>query len=180
MTIEEFTRQPKGPYLFYIWLWNKRVTTSLGEFEVKFHMTGDRDKNPPDEEMLRRAAELVHYAETCGDYLLDIVYGAYLLAGEDDWLEYSGVPEGLSKEEMPLHLREDRAIVVSRDTDWKEGQIWDSRDGPYESRIHVVPHWDEEHALSLDFRDGQIVSANGEAFLLEDGVLRPQYPEEED
>jgi hypothetical protein len=43
----------------------------------------------------------------------------------------------------------------------------------------VVPLWDEEHALSLDFRDGQIVSANDEAFRLEDGVLRWHYDDEE-
>jgi hypothetical protein len=105
MKTEEFKRQPKGPYESYTWLWDKRVTTSLGEFPVEFHMMGDGDKNPPDEEMLRRAAELVHYAETHGDHLLDLVYGAYRRAGEGDWLEYSGVPEGLAREEILSQLR---------------------------------------------------------------------------
>jgi len=61
-----------------------------------------------------------------------------------------------------------RETVASRHLDWAE---------PYDSAIHLVPLWDEEHALTLGFRDGQIVSANDEPFRLEDGhLLIPDQP----
>lgn len=165
MTISEFQKQPRGPYSFDYWVWHKRVPSPLGDFSVEFQMLGDDDTNPPDEEMLRRASELVRYAATHGDYILDIVFGHYRLAGESDWLDMADVPRGLTRETVSSQVRDDRTLVVSRHLDWDE---------PYASAIHVVPLWDEEHALSLEFRDGQIVSANDEPFRLEDGVFRCQ------
>lgn len=163
MNISEFQKQPRGPYLFDHWVWNKRVRTPLGDFSVELQMLGDNDTNPPDDEMLKRAFELVRYAEAHGDYLLDIVFGYYRLAEESDWLDMADVPSGLSRETVSSQVREDRTLVVSRHLDWNE---------PYNSAIHIVPLWDEEHGLSLEFRDGQIVSANDEPFRLEDGVFR--------
>ena len=165
MTAAEFEKQPRGPYLFDYWRWHKTVPTPLGDFAVEFQMLGDDDTNPPDDEMLRRASELVHYAETHGDYILDIVFGYYRLASESDWLEMAGVPRGLTRETVSSQVREDRTLVVSRHLDWAE---------PYDSVIHVAPLWDEEHALSLEFREGKIFSANDDPFRLEDGVFRCQ------
>jgi hypothetical protein len=163
MTAAEFQKQPRGPYLCDHWVWHRRVPTPLGDFSVELQMLGDDDTNPPDEEMLRRASELVRYAETHGDYILDIVFGYYRLAGESDWLDMAGVPRGLTRETVSSQVRDERTLVVSRHLDWAE---------PYDSAIHVVPLWDEEHALTLEWRDGQIVSANDEPFRLEDGVFR--------
>jgi hypothetical protein len=164
VTIADFERQPRGPYLFDWWLARQRVPTPLGLFSVQFQMLGDDDTNPPDDEMLRRAAELVRYAETHGDFILDIVVGHYLRAAEDcEWLEVCGVPQGLGRDRIADYVREDRILVVSRHLTW---------DQPYSSAIYVVPLWDEEHALSLDFRDGAIVAANDSRFRLEAGVLR--------
>jgi len=165
MTAAEFEKQPRGPYLFDYWRWHKTVPTPLGDFAVEFQMLGDDDTNPPDDEMLRRASELVHYAGTHGDYILDIVFGYYRLASESDWLEMAGVPRGLTRETVSSQVREDRTLVVSRHLDWAE---------PYDSVIHVAPLWDEEHALSLEFREGKIFSANDDPFRLEDGVFRCQ------
>jgi len=61
------------------------------------------------------------------------------------------------------YVRDDRSLVVSLHLDWDE---------PYDIAIHVVPMWDEEHALSLEYRDGTVVSANDSPFRLEAGVLR--------
>jgi hypothetical protein len=164
MTAADFQKQPRGPYAFDFWVCDRRVVTPLGLFTVEFQMLGDDDTNPLDEEMLRRASELVRYAESHGDYLLDIVFGYYLFAAESgDWLEMSGIPRGLTKEAVPSQIREDRTLVVSRHLDWDE---------PYDSSIHVVPLWDEEHALTLEFRDGGIVTANDSPFRIERGVLR--------
>ncbi len=166
MTASEYQKQPRDPDSFSDrWLWQRSVPTPLGDFSVELVMLGDGDTNPPDEEMLRRAAELVRYAETHGDHILDIVYGHYRLAGESGWLEMECVPSGLSRETVLSQVRDDRTLVVTRDLDLDE---------PYDSAIHLVPLWDEEHALSLEFRDGQIVSANDDPFRLEDGVFRWQ------
>ena len=126
-------------------------------------LLGDDDTNPPDEEMLKRAAELVRYAEDHGDYILDVVFGYYLLACESEWIDMADVPRGLTRETVSSQVREDRSLVVSRHLEWKEH---------YASAIHLVPLWDEEHAFDLGFRDGQIVSANDEPFRLENGVFR--------
>ena len=163
MTVSEFQKQPRGPYAFDHWIWDKRVSTPLGDFSVEFQMLGDGDTNPPDDEMLRRASELVRYAEAHGDYILDIVFGYYLLAGESEWLDMAGVPKGLTRQTVSSQVRDDRTLVVSRHLDWDE---------PYDSAIHVVPLWDEEHALTLEFQDGALVSANDLPFRIEDGVFR--------
>lgn len=162
MNISQFQKQPREPYTLDRWFWNQKVQTPLGEFMVEFQMgTGDTD--PPDDEMLKRASELVRYAETHGDYILDIVFGYYLLASESDWLEMSGVPRGLNRQTVISQVRDEGALVVSR---------WAQQENLYESAIYIVPLWDEEHALTLEFQSGQIVSANDSSFKIEDGVLR--------
>lgn len=164
MTITDFEKQPRGPYLFDWWEAQQRIPTPLGPFLVEFQMLGDDDTYPPDEEMLGRANALVAYAEGHGEFILDIVFGHYLLAAEDyGWLDGCGVPRGMTRDRIADYVREDRSLVVARHLSW---------DQPYSSSIHVVPLWDEEHALSLDFSDGTIVAANDAQFRLEAGVLR--------
>jgi hypothetical protein len=142
----------------------QRIATPLGTFSVEFHLLDDDDTNPPDDEMLRRASGLVTYAESHSEFILDIVFGHYLFAAEErDWLEECGIPRGLTRNKIAGYVREDRSLVVARHL--SGGQ-------PYSSSIHVVPLWDEEHALSLEFSDGAIVAANDSQFRLEAGVLR--------
>ncbi len=70
-------------------------------------MLGDGDTNPPDDGMLKRVSELMVYAQSHGEYLLDIVYGHYLLASDDpDWLESCGVPLDLTRDTVAGFLRE--------------------------------------------------------------------------
>ncbi len=165
MTIADFEKQPRGPYLFDWWVGRQRIATPLGLFSVEFHISGDGDTDPPDDEMLRRAAELLSYTESHGEFILDIVFGHYLLAAGacDDWLEDCGIPRGLARSKIADFVREDRTLVVARHLGW---------DQPYSTSINVVPLWDEEHALSLEFHDGAIVAANDSRFRLEAGVLR--------
>jgi hypothetical protein len=162
MTSDEFEKQPRGTYLFDWWVGKRRVSTLLGVFTVEFQM-GVGDTNPPDDAMLTLASELMDYAESHSEYLLDIVFGYYLFAAQDpDWLKVCSVPRGLSRGEVADFLRKDRTLVVSRHLDWEE---------PYDSAIHIVPLWDEEHALTLDFRDCAIVAANDSKFKLKSGVF---------
>jgi|SRR5579859_3652282 len=164
MTAADFEKQPREPYRFDWWVGNKRVQTPLGFFSVELHMLGDADTNPPDDEMLKHASELMRYAEGHGSYILDIVFGSYLFAAEDpEWLEATRIPRGLGRDRIADYVREDRTLVVSRHLDWDE---------LYSSAIHVVPLWDEEHALTLDFRNGAVVAVNDSDFKLEAGVLR--------
>jgi len=160
----DFEKQPRGPYLFDRWVGRQRIATSLGSFSVEFHISNDDDTNPPDDEMLSRATGLLSYTESHSELILDIVFGHYLLAAEKgDWLEGCGVPRGVTRNEIRDYVRDDRSLVVARHLGW---------DRPYSSLIHVVPLWDEEHALSLEFHDGVIVAANDSQFMLEAGVLR--------
>jgi hypothetical protein len=109
MTINDFERQPRGPYVFDWWVGRQRIATPLGLFSVEFQMLGDEDTNPPDQEMLRRASELVSDTENHGNFILSIVLGHYLLAAEDrGWLESCGVPQGLSRDRIPDYVREGR------------------------------------------------------------------------
>jgi hypothetical protein len=164
MTIGDFEKQPRGGYLFDWWVGKQRVATPLGLFSVEFQMLDENDTNLPDNEMLRRTSELVSYTESHGESILEIVHGHYLLAAEDpDWLEDCEVPRGLTRHRIADYVREDRSLVVARHL---------SGEPPYTSSIFVVPLWDEEHALRLDFRDGAIISANDSRFELEAGVLR--------
>lgn len=164
MRVTDFRKQPRGGYAFDYWVWNRQVATPLGSFAVEFQMLGDGDSNPPDEEMIKRASELVKYAGEHGDYILDIVFGYYLYSAErHGWLEMFDIPRDLSRDKISVYVREDRTLVVSRHLDWDE---------PYDSSIHVVPLWDEEHALTLTFRDGAIVEVNDSAFMLAAGALR--------
>jgi hypothetical protein len=167
MTHADFEKQPRGPYLFDRWVAQQRIATPLGLFSVEFQILGDDDTDPPDEEMLRRVTGLVSFTESHGEFILDIVYGhyrQYLLSAENrDGLEGCGVSRDLNRNKIADYVREDRSLVVTRQLGW---------DQPYSSSIHIVPLWDEEHALSLDFRNGAIVAANDSQFRLEAGVLR--------
>jgi hypothetical protein len=164
MIAAEYHKQPRGAYAFDYYVWNGRVETPIGVFTVELQMLGNGDTNPPDEEMFNRASALVKYAEEHGDYILDFIYGYYLFASErPDWLEMFDIPKGLSRDKIAAYVREDRTLVVSRHLDWDE---------PYDSAIHVVPLWDEEHALTLEFRGTAIVTVNDSAFSFEAGVLR--------
>ena len=163
MTVADFEKQPRGLRLFERWIAQQQITTPLGSFSIEFHM-GNDDTDPPDEEMLKRARELVSYTESHGDAILDIVFGHYLLTAEDGyWLEDCHVPRDVTRNRIAEYVRADRSLVVARHV---------GSDQPYSSSIYIVPLWDEEHALSLDFADGEIISANDSRFRLEANIFR--------
>jgi hypothetical protein len=129
-------------------------TKDLREVLLRFEATGDghiqysRIGSPR-----HRLSTINSLAQNKLMRCLAFVYGHYryyLLSAENrDWLEECGVPRDLGRNNIADYVREDRSLVVTRHLGW---------DQPYNGSIHVVPLWDEEHALSLDFRDGAIVS----------------------
>jgi hypothetical protein len=163
LKVSDLEYQDKGPYLFERWAWKHRVQSPLGDFEVTF-TRADGDLREPDHEMLRRGDELIRFVQTHGEYLLDIVYGYYLLAQETEgWLEMADVPRGLTRGQILPYIRDDRTLQVSHSSTTEPG---------YSSALNVVPLWDEEHALPMTFENGRITAVSDSPFKLEAGVLR--------
>jgi hypothetical protein len=140
MNLSEFKKE-RG---CYCWIWKKRVSTPLSKFGVE--LVTD-DQRPPDDEMLKRASELVQYARTHGDFILDIVYDSYLQHAKDKhWLEICEVPAGLTKEKVGKYLTREPKLSVVRP----------GFDVPYESYMFVRPLWDEEHGLDMKYLDNAL------------------------
>lgn len=160
LAIAEFEKLPRGPYLVDRWLAQRQVPTPLGPFTIQLQT---HDTNPPDNEMLARASELIRIVDIRGEQILDVVYGHYLLiAKEGNWLESCGVARGLDRAEIPM-IVDRRLLVVSRHLSWKEH---------YNSVVFVDPPWDTEHKLILGIRDESIATVNDSMFRLESQVLR--------
>jgi hypothetical protein len=154
---EEFVLQKRGPYLFDRWQWKERVPTVLGDLIVE--LTSD-DGKPPDVALADAATELAEFAASNGDLLLDLIYGHYLYAQENNWLDFWGVPHGLRRNRV-LSQVESVELTVRRGSD-----------GRPDAGVYVNPLWEQEHKLFLSFRDGQIVAVNDHAFVLDGEVLR--------
>lgn len=154
-----FVRQDRGPYRFDRWQWPERVPTQLGDLLVEL-TTGDGEP-PPDAAMAAAASELAEFAAANGYLLLDLIYGHYKYAEENDWLSFWRVRRGLSRNSI-LSQVESIELTVRR-----------GNDGLPDAAVFVNPRWDLEHKLDLCYRDGQVVAVNGEPFIMDGEVLRP-------
>ena len=165
MNISEFKKDKS----WSCWTWNQQVNTPLAAFRVELQVDDEDDKKPPDDEMLSRAAALVSYAQSHGDHIFDLVFGSYrrCLQSDPDWLDDFEVPRDLTREAIPQYVR-GCALVVHRQA---------YQDELYGSVVHVVPQWDEEHALDMQFREGGIVTVSEMPFELRDGVLHLECDE---
>ena len=140
MRLEDFDKQGKDE-----WTSKESVSTILGELPVALNIH-DR-AGPPDETMLKLAAELVAFAKAHGDSILDAIYAHYREAEENDNLDVWDVPGDLNREQILSEVQH-VSLSVSRDKDAKK---------PYASYIYVIPNWEEEHALYLRSVDGKLV-----------------------
>jgi hypothetical protein len=154
-----FVLQDRGPYRFDRWQWPERVPTALGNLLVE--LTTSDGEPAPDAAMAEAASELATFAAANGDLMLDLIYGHYRYAEENDWLGFWGVRSGLRRNRV-LSQVESVELTVRR-----------GDDGRPDAAVFVNPRWDPEHKLDLSFRDGQIVAVNGEPFVLDGEVLRP-------
>ena len=159
MHADGFVRQDRGPYRFDRWQWPERLPTTPGDLVVE--LTTCDGEPPPDTAMAAAANELAEFVVSNGDLLLDIIYGHYRYAEENDWLDFWGVRRGLRGNRV-LSEVESVELTVRRDTD-----------GRPDAEVFVNPRWDPEHKLDLSFRDGRIVAVNGESFVMDGEVLRP-------
>lgn len=148
--------EPRGPTRFDRWTTSKKFHTELGQLVVTIKTRADAK---PDDGMLDAANELVTFAETHGSELLDLIYGHYLLAQEEGWLEFWSVPLGLSRSDAVKRLG-----AVALNVNGFSGA---------EAVVFVDPPWDPEHKLSLAVEKGRVARINGENFRLDGGgVLR--------
>jgi hypothetical protein len=139
MTVEDFEHQPRGPYLFNRWEARQRVETPFGSFVVEAQMPLE-DSGPPDPSMVRQANELVDFAKSHPDAILEKIHEHYR-AMAVYWLEICRVPSGLRRDELSPYL-EALSLTVNR-----EGT---------EPTIYVSPRWNVEHAIYMAVRDGQV------------------------
>jgi hypothetical protein len=151
MQLSDFKKQPRGPYLFDTWLWDQSIETTIGTLPVELYC--DIDTLPSDA-MISLANELAVFAETYSTLLLDIIYGHYRCAEARDWLRYWNVPAGLARSEV---ISQVESIILNVHADLFAG-------------VHIDPHWDPEHKLSLTYA-GTITEVNEAPFRLDDGIL---------
>src|SRR3984957_1287386 len=135
MRAEGFVRQDRGPYLFDRWQWPEPVPTLLGDLIIELS-TADGEP-PPDAAMADAANELAEFATANGDLLLDLIYGHYRYAEENDWLDFWGVRPKLSRNRV-LSQVESVELTVRR-----------GEDGVPDAAVFVNPRWDPEHKLDL-------------------------------
>lgn len=141
LTAEDFEQQPRGSYLFNHWIAKQRVPTSLGDFSIEAQ-TPMHDTQPPDERMLAQMSILAAFVHANPDKILDKVYEHYQSASQEvEWMQDQDVPTDLSRVGLAPYI-----VTLSLVTDREEA----------EPTIYVVPQWDEEHAIYLAVRDGQV------------------------
>ena len=158
MNISEFKEESGWP----CWTWSNQVSTPLGRFRVELQ-TLESPRTEPDDEMVKLAEELVAYAESHGDYILDVAYGDFRrwTTVDPGWLDSCGLPQNLGRDAIPKHVG-GCVLTVIRDLD---------SDDPYTSLVRIVPEWDDEHGLEMKLRDGAIVEVSDMPFTLKGGVL---------
>jgi len=153
----KFVKQKRTSRAFVCWHWPDRVPTVLGDLVVELFVSSGEPS--PDANMAEAASALVTFATANGELLLDLIYGHYKYAEQDNWLEYWGVPTELTRDRV---LSQVTSIVLT---------VRRHGNGTL-ATVFVDPLWDPEHKLDLEFRDGHIVAANGEPFVLDGEVLR--------
>jgi hypothetical protein len=177
LSVAEFQYNAEDEY----WVWNRTVVTPLGNMSLDLRSDHD-PAQPPAEELLRRATELVRYVEANGDYIRDVVFGVYRAVVEDNpgWLDIHKIPRDVTRDRIINYIETPGLMVVHS----KPSRFGISRGEveTFECTINMGVPWDEEHGLTLDFDRGRIVSiSSGGWFELKDGVVRyldddPQPP----
>jgi hypothetical protein len=123
------------------WMSRQKVVTPIAEFAVRLEMGGKRE--PPNEEMLRCADEFIALVRANVEAIHDKIYEHYQYFDED-WLEQCEVPNNLSRDGV-LEYLQFPALTVERSEDAAE---------PYVCQVYLLPDWDAEHPIRLQFSDG--------------------------
>ena len=145
LNIDEFVKQPRGPFHFDHYKHPTLIPSPLGEFAVELSM-GIGDDSPPDLTMIKLAEQLVKQFVKDQVQVVRLVYGDYKAACNDpEYLEFCKCPLNLTLYDLPNHLSA-RAISISRDLDVSEMS--------YEAHVYMSPRWDKEHGFCLEHKDG--------------------------
>ncbi len=109
------------------------------------------------------AEELAAFAAANGELLLELIYGHYRYAEENDWLGFWRVPVGLGLNQV---LAQVQSVTLEASRNVKKTPR-------FTASVYVWPNWDQEHGLDMIYRDGKIATINGAGYILVDEVLRP-------
>ena len=139
LTLDDFHKQPRGPYSFDRWVATPPLENPLGPFDVEF-------REPPDGELVWHANDLAIFVTRNHDAILDAIYENYLRAAEETgWMKACGVPARLQRETVPKYLRS-REIGVDRKSD-----------GRIDGTLYFSPLWDIEHGIYLEVVAGKVL-----------------------
>ena len=139
MTADDIEQQPRGSQRFDLWLAKQPLSTHLGEFEVELY-------EPPDQEILACAQEMVEAVTNCADEILGIIYDHYQQIAVDKlWMRSCEVPNKLPRHRIARYLR-GRSITIRRD---KKRTVT--------GLIFISPQWETEHGISLEVRNGIVI-----------------------
>ena len=141
LAVGDFEKQPRGPYEFNIWRANQTVDTPFGSFSIEA-ITPLKDKEPPDDVMLLEATRLRDFVRKNHPRILAKIHEHYRTVSQDsNWMEFCDVPIGLSRDELKPFL-----VALDISVDREES----------EPTILITPQWDEEHAIYLAIREGEL------------------------
>jgi hypothetical protein len=124
------------------WISRQNVVTPIAEFAVRLEMGGKQ--KPPNEQMFRCADEFIALVRANVEGIHNKIYENYQYFDEN-WLELCKVPTNLDRDGV-LEYLQFPALTVQRNDDPAE---------PYICQVYLIPDWDGEHSLRLQFRDGQ-------------------------
>ena len=145
MKLEDFVKQPRGPYRFDLYVHPDVVPSPLGEFVVE--LIAEVGQAPADV-MLEIARALVEQFTDDRDHITGLVFREYeracrmVAAGVPD----DAIPRGLSISALGAYL-DVRTLSVSCSPDDEEE--------PYPARVYLSPRWDSEHGLYFRFFEGE-------------------------
>ncbi len=134
------------------WVLNRKLVLGvMGEFDLV--LITEHKAAPFDSQMLDLATDLLGYCQANDLFLRDLLFAGYrrVLSRNPKWLDSSGVPRTVAKEQIAAQLRPRRWLKVSREAGVKPA---------YRSEAHLIPLWDTEHAFRLLVVNGKPVELN--------------------
>jgi hypothetical protein len=148
LLLSDFAVQQRGRRTFDVWAHTKGFDTSMGRFDVECIVD---IAATPSRQMLDSLEPLLAFTVERTHEVLLAVHAHYLLACRDTrWMQELQLPIELAPEQL-VDLLIFRSVSVCHRAD--DDVASDVR-SPY---MHLIPAWDEEHALYLGVRNGAVV-----------------------
>ena len=141
MNHSDFKKKGSNDDFVFYKLKNK-TPTNIGKFRAELLMD---DCGDLDDQMIALLGELINYGVEHSSEILNLVYEHYLEACKNDseWVEDCEVPLGVKIEKIMKYV-ERKTFTINEDAERPSG---------YDSYIHIIPLWDEEHTLYIRYSD---------------------------